>query len=564
MAAPIFSGMAAFADNFGKAYGSEKRRLSDEEERKAERAWRDEQREWQRSDRAKADKLSTEVADAGMQRTAMQGTVTESGGQKLFSADPGQAAQLKSMTEGIAELEGTGPVTQQPGAAITGNMSKGHEIKAGPLDMSAVQKLNSPEAIAERQAQAYNNNGRPLEANQMRVGAMDLELKRLGLNEAQAKWGDMQFDRLLKDKVPMGPGFGHAFAKVLTDTNVGGLAGVKFEAVYAPGGKSFEIVATAPDGSKHSKGTFTDDDAGWAQAMQRANSAKLETKIGYVAEALKAEREAKKLENDTRKVDILETKAEQEGKRIDALVAGVIGPGRGSGSQAPSGYRVAAGGDRLEPIPGGPADPAVKTGTAKPMPATALKMQNEALDVIGIASSVQADLGAIEGQLKSGKLSFGPISNLANNAKNLAGMSDEKSRNYSTFVSSLEKLRNDSLRLNTGVQTDGDAQRAWNELFQNINDTKLVSQRLAEIKQINARAVDLRKRQVEDIRNNYGQPEYDFTTQTGVSNAIALPKGSSAGSAGAAVPTYANPADAMKLPPGTLFIDAAGVTRRRP
>lgn len=162
---------------------------------------------------------------------------------------------------------------------------------------------------------------------------------------------------------------------------------------------------------------------------------------------------------------------------------------------------------------------------SKPMPATALKMQNEALDVIGIASSIQADLGTIEQQLNKGKLDFGPVKNVANNLKNMAGMSDEQSRNFSTFKSSMEKLRNDSLRLNKGVQTDGDAQRAWNELFQNINDKDLVKQRLAEIKAINSRAVDLRKREVEDIRNNYNQQQYDFSGQTNVPSAITPPSG---------------------------------------
>lgn len=162
---------------------------------------------------------------------------------------------------------------------------------------------------------------------------------------------------------------------------------------------------------------------------------------------------------------------------------------------------------------------------AKPMPATALKMQNEALDMIGIASSIQADLSTMEQQLKSGTLDFGPVKNAVNSVRNMAGVSNEQSRNFATFKSTLEKLRNDSLRLNKGVQTDGDAQRAWNELFQNINDPGVVNQRLAEIKKINARAVDLRKREVEDIRNNYNQPQYDFSTQTNVPSAITPPAG---------------------------------------
>ncbi|MET3372025.1 hypothetical protein ABIC89_001066 [Variovorax boronicumulans] len=145
----------------------------------------------------------------------------------------------------------------------------------------------------------------------------------------------------------------------------------------------------------------------------------------------------------------------------------------------------------------------------KPMPAAALKMQQEGLDAIGTASSINADLGAIEKQIQDKKLDFGPISNLKNAARNASGFSSEESRNFASFKSNLEKLRNDSLRLNKGVQTDGDAQRAWNELFQNINDTEVVKQRLAEIKRINERAVELRKLDIDNVRINYGHDPMD-------------------------------------------------------
>lgn len=147
----------------------------------------------------------------------------------------------------------------------------------------------------------------------------------------------------------------------------------------------------------------------------------------------------------------------------------------------------------------------------KPLPATALKMQNEALDKLSVASNINADLATIEGKIKNGKLSFGPMSNLMNKGLNMAGMSTEESRNFATFKSTLEKLRNDSLRLNTGVQTDGDAQRAWNELFENINDTAFVQQRLIEIREINKRGAELQKLQVENIRGNYNAPPVDFS-----------------------------------------------------
>lgn len=148
------------------------------------------------------------------------------------------------------------------------------------------------------------------------------------------------------------------------------------------------------------------------------------------------------------------------------------------------------------------ANPVAKPG--KPMPAAALKMQQEELDAIATASSINADIGTVERQIKSGKLNLGPLDNMLAKGRNMAGISNESSRNYATFQATLEKLRNDSLRLNKGVQTDGDSQRAWNELLTNINDPKVVAQRLGEIKKINERAANIREMNVENIRNNYG------------------------------------------------------------
>lgn len=151
----------------------------------------------------------------------------------------------------------------------------------------------------------------------------------------------------------------------------------------------------------------------------------------------------------------------------------------------------------------------------KAMPAAALKLQNEALDGLAAASNIQADLGTVINQIDAGTLSLGPVENITSSAMNAAGMSDEKSRNYGAFKTTLEKLRNDSLRLNKGVQTEGDAQRAWNELFQNLNDEKLVSQRLKQIQNINQRAADFKQLEVDNIRSNYGQPPIDYSKYQG-------------------------------------------------
>lgn len=162
-----------------------------------------------------------------------------------------------------------------------------------------------------------------------------------------------------------------------------------------------------------------------------------------------------------------------------------------------------------QPMVGGAPVPTKQDLKPANMPPAALKMQQEALDSIGTVGTINADLGAIGGMIDQGKLNFGPVSNLKNKALNAAGVSNEQSRNFATFQSTLEKLRNDSLRLNKGVQTDGDAQRAWNELFQNVNDKDVVKQRLQEIQKINERGAALQQMNVDTIRSNYGAEPLD-------------------------------------------------------
>lgn len=150
--------------------------------------------------------------------------------------------------------------------------------------------------------------------------------------------------------------------------------------------------------------------------------------------------------------------------------------------------------------------------STKPLPAGALKIQDEALNAFGSAGTIDQILAQKEKQIADGKLSFGPVSNALNNAYNMSGFSTEGSRNFASFKSDLERMRNESLRLNTGVQTDGDAQRAWNELFQNINDPQLVKQRISEIRAINKRGAELQKLRVDNVRSNYNAEPYDFSS----------------------------------------------------
>lgn len=156
----------------------------------------------------------------------------------------------------------------------------------------------------------------------------------------------------------------------------------------------------------------------------------------------------------------------------------------------------------------------------KPIPASALKMQQESLDAIGTAAGIKKDMDAIKQQVDNGDIQLGPVSNLYNRALNYIGASTKESRNLSSLDASLEKMRNDSLRLNKGVQTEGDATRAWNELLKNINDKENVSKRLGEIQRINERAMTLHEMNIDNIRNNYGKEPLDYSGYESLPNAV--------------------------------------------
>jgi hypothetical protein len=162
-------------------------------------------------------------------------------------------------------------------------------------------------------------------------------------------------------------------------------------------------------------------------------------------------------------------------------------------------------------------------GGQKPLPVGVQKLEADDLEMLGAAGSISRSIGTNRQRIDGGELNLGPIENRLSEAKNWIGMSDPNSRNYASFRSSLEKMRNDSLRLNKGVQTEGDAVRAWNEIMANINDEALVSQRLSEIEQINARAAEFRGQVINQRRQQYGQTPID--TKTYMGNAFAPGQG---------------------------------------
>jgi hypothetical protein len=75
------------------------------------------------------------------------------------------------------------------------------------------------------------------------------------------------------------------------------------------------------------------------------------------------------------------------------------------------------------------------------------------------------------------------LNNPANSAKNMAGMSDDQSRAYARYTRFVQDLVNSNLRLNNGVQTEGDAWREMKSIAANGTsyDNKTAEQALERV-----------------------------------------------------------------------------------
>lgn len=140
----------------------------------------------------------------------------------------------------------------------------------------------------------------------------------------------------------------------------------------------------------------------------------------------------------------------------------------------------------------------------RPLPPTLAKQEQADVEVIGAASAAVQDMDGLIGKLQSGAIELGPMTNFESQFRNWTGESTPNSRAYTEIQSVIEKIRNATLMLNKGVQTEGDAQRALNEIAASTNDVQVLVQQLSNLREINRRALELRKNSINLRRQNAG------------------------------------------------------------
>jgi hypothetical protein len=215
------------------------------------------------------------------------------------------------------------------------------------------------------------------------------------------------------------------------------------------------------------------------------------------------------------------------------------------------------------------------------LPAGLQKFEDEDIEAIGTSKNVNESLERINSQIADGSLQLSPLSNATSSVRNALGFSDESSTNYASFLATLEKMRNDTLRLNKGTQTEGDAGRAWNELFTNIKDPKIVQQRIKEIAGYNKAASALSVDKLNNRRRNQGLDDVDVGSLFGSQGQTPQQRpqqsqqsppqqrqapAQTAQQQAVSKPVYQITSDEQfaRLPSGADFIDPQGNHRRKP
>lgn len=153
---------------------------------------------------------------------------------------------------------------------------------------------------------------------------------------------------------------------------------------------------------------------------------------------------------------------------------------------------------------GKPAGGASGAGSAKPIPVGALSKLLEVEDALGGTEVMSGIIQKHAGRLKDGSLQLSPLNSLTASGRTAAGFATPNDVAINEWNADKTKIVNESLRLNKGVQTEGDAQRAANELMA-ANDPATAARALQRLTEINNQAVQLQRRKQDLINSNYGR-----------------------------------------------------------
>jgi hypothetical protein len=186
------------------------------------------------------------------------------------------------------------------------------------------------------------------------------------------------------------------------------------------------------------------------------------------------------------------------------------------------------------------------TQASKPLPAGIQKAEDADYDAAQAAINLATDADKYLTSIKSGNIKFGIKDKLSIAARSAMGSNDPDVVARNDFERFKTTIVNESLRLNKGTQTEGDAIRAAKEL-QGAESSADAGKAIQTLRDLNARRAGDYKSSIERRRANakLAMPEMIFES----------PKFE---------PHVFTNADYAALPKGTVFIDDKGVRRKKP
>jgi hypothetical protein len=183
---------------------------------------------------------------------------------------------------------------------------------------------------------------------------------------------------------------------------------------------------------------------------------------------------------------------------------------------------------------------------SKPLPPGIQKAEDADYDAATAAINLANDADKYLNSITSGGIKFGLKDKLSIAARSALGSNDPEVVARNDFERFKTTLVNESLRLNKGTQTEGDAARAAKEL-QGAESAADAAKAIQTLRDLNVRRAGDSRDSIDRRRANSKLPSVEVQ--------IEVPKFE---------PRVFTNADYAALPKGTVFIDDKGVRRKKP
>ena len=188
----------------------------------------------------------------------------------------------------------------------------------------------------------------------------------------------------------------------------------------------------------------------------------------------------------------------------------------------------------------------------KPLPSYLAKGEEADYDTAKDATNLAVDANNFIGRIKSGEIKFGLKEKASIRVRQFAGSSDPDVIAREGYDKFIKTLASESLRLNKGTQTEGDATRAIDEL-KSSESPQAAAAAMKRLVELNLRRVQDASNEIDRRRKNANFPSAPLQVNVPVLDYQVIDNAD-----------YNSFLKNPKYPSGTIFIDPAGVRRTKP